>query len=245
MSMDAKSAAIAEIEALYGQHDPPKIAEVPALAAKYGEAELLRMVRKKYNVNRPSQPAAAASTVTGLTSPRSSQPAPAPAPAAAAPGAPGAPQASMKPGAARSKRAQRWSVAHTESNQMADAVADADGTTDMFNRTVGGGVAVGGPPSPVSSEKSRQKTQELLNSIVDSDDEEEGEEEDVEEKRQIAARGGRARRWSTEGIKEADEAQAAAAASKAAQVRVDPHLCSSYAPLYTAALPHVHIFFAR
>ena len=62
MSMDAKSAAIAEIEELYGQHDPPKIAEVPALAAKYGEAELLRMVRKKYNVNRPSQPAAAAST---------------------------------------------------------------------------------------------------------------------------------------------------------------------------------------
>ena len=85
MSMDAKSAAIAEIEELYGQHDPQKIAEVPALAAKYGEAELLRMVRKKYNVNRPSQPAAAASTVTGMTSPRSSQPAPAPAPAAAAP----------------------------------------------------------------------------------------------------------------------------------------------------------------
>ena len=44
------SAAVAEVERLYREHNPEKVADVPSLAAKYGEAKLLAMVRKKYGV---------------------------------------------------------------------------------------------------------------------------------------------------------------------------------------------------
>ena len=46
----APSAAVAEVERLYREHNPEKVADVPKLAAKYGEAKLLAMVRKKYGV---------------------------------------------------------------------------------------------------------------------------------------------------------------------------------------------------
>eukprot|EP01048_Picozoa_sp_COSAG05_P021903 COSAG05_NODE_4180_length_1635_cov_1.715495_2_plen_440_part_01 len=195
-----KSAALQEIEALYGEHNPPKVAEIPSLIAKYGEPELLRMVRKKYNVsNASAQPAAAA------------------APAAASESAQ-SPAVSKKPVGARSSRAKRWSVAPTDGsaeNMAAAAAAEVepDGPASLFNRTVGGGIsadpqiAAVGPPSPASAAKSRKKAQSLLNSIIDSDEEEEI---GAGEQKLIAARGGKARRWSTEGIKEANDVAAAA-----------------------------------
>ena len=51
----AQSEARREIEALYRQHNPEKLAEVDGLMAKYGEARLLAMVRKKYRPN-PEHP---------------------------------------------------------------------------------------------------------------------------------------------------------------------------------------------
>ena len=44
----------AELEALYEEHNPSKLADVDALAAKYGEAKLLAMARKKYGLPPPS-----------------------------------------------------------------------------------------------------------------------------------------------------------------------------------------------
>jgi hypothetical protein len=46
----AKSAARLEIEGLYQKHNPEKLPEVAALAEKYGEARLLKMIQKKYGV---------------------------------------------------------------------------------------------------------------------------------------------------------------------------------------------------
>ena len=43
------SPQMAEIQRLYGTYNPEKLAEAPALAAKYGEEKLLMMVRKKYS----------------------------------------------------------------------------------------------------------------------------------------------------------------------------------------------------
>jgi uncharacterized protein (DUF3820 family) len=40
---------LAEVERLYGKYNPEKLADVPALAAKYGAQKLLAMVRKKYS----------------------------------------------------------------------------------------------------------------------------------------------------------------------------------------------------
>ena len=48
MSSPPKSAAVQEVEALYQLHNPAKGGDVPKLAAKYGDAKLLAMVRKKY-----------------------------------------------------------------------------------------------------------------------------------------------------------------------------------------------------
>ena len=39
---------LAEIKSLYTRFEPPKLAQVDSLVAKYGEQDLLRMVRKKY-----------------------------------------------------------------------------------------------------------------------------------------------------------------------------------------------------
>jgi len=53
----AQSEARREIEALYREHNPEKLAEVDGLLAKYGEARLLAMVRKKYqNLIKQSPP---------------------------------------------------------------------------------------------------------------------------------------------------------------------------------------------
>ena len=52
----AQSEARREIEALYRQHNPEKVAEVDGLLAKYGEARLLAMVRKKYRPTPQSPP---------------------------------------------------------------------------------------------------------------------------------------------------------------------------------------------
>ena len=52
----AQSEARREIEALYRQHNPEKLAEVDGLMAKYGEARLLAMVRKKYRPNPENPP---------------------------------------------------------------------------------------------------------------------------------------------------------------------------------------------
>ena len=52
----AQSEARREIEALYRQHNPEKLAEVDGLLAKYGEARLLAMVRKKYRPTPQSPP---------------------------------------------------------------------------------------------------------------------------------------------------------------------------------------------
>ena len=49
-----------EIEALYAANNPEKLADVPALVAKYGEDKLLSMVRKKYRVATGSSPRSAA-----------------------------------------------------------------------------------------------------------------------------------------------------------------------------------------
>jgi hypothetical protein len=43
-----ESPQVAEINRLYGTHNPEKLADVPGLIAKYGEAKLLAMVAKKY-----------------------------------------------------------------------------------------------------------------------------------------------------------------------------------------------------
>ena len=53
-----------EIEALYAANNPEKLADVPALVAKYGEDKLLSMVRKKYRVATGSSPLAAAPSLT-------------------------------------------------------------------------------------------------------------------------------------------------------------------------------------
>lgn len=39
-----------EIESLYAIHNPSKLTEVDALVTKYGEARLLAMIKKKYNI---------------------------------------------------------------------------------------------------------------------------------------------------------------------------------------------------
>ena len=44
----AVSATLGEVNRLYAKHNPEKLADVPTLAAKFGEEKLLRMVRKKY-----------------------------------------------------------------------------------------------------------------------------------------------------------------------------------------------------
>ena len=41
------------IENIYRQHNPQKVGDIGGLIEKYGEVELLRMIRKKYNVVRP------------------------------------------------------------------------------------------------------------------------------------------------------------------------------------------------
>eukprot|EP01049_Picozoa_sp_SAG25_P025030 SAG25_NODE_11646_length_299_cov_0.965000_1_plen_61_part_10 len=38
----------AQIESLYAQHNPSKLADVDSLCAKYGAERLLKMLRKKY-----------------------------------------------------------------------------------------------------------------------------------------------------------------------------------------------------
>ena len=42
-----------QIDALYRDNNPEKLAEVDTLLAKYGEDKLLQMVRKKYKVGQP------------------------------------------------------------------------------------------------------------------------------------------------------------------------------------------------
>ena len=54
-----------EVEALYGKHNPEKLAEVDTLLAKYGELKLLSMVRRKYGV---ASPAASSATTAPFTS---------------------------------------------------------------------------------------------------------------------------------------------------------------------------------
>jgi hypothetical protein len=46
---DGPSPQLAEVQWLYGKYNPEKLADVPALAAKYGAQKLLAMVRKKYS----------------------------------------------------------------------------------------------------------------------------------------------------------------------------------------------------
>ena len=52
---NSPSAIRQEIEALYQQHNPQKVAEVDDLIGKYGEVKLLKLVRKKYRVEQPQQ----------------------------------------------------------------------------------------------------------------------------------------------------------------------------------------------
>eukprot|EP01052_Picozoa_sp_SAG31_P025459 SAG31_NODE_2232_length_6139_cov_6.945199_7_plen_423_part_00 len=49
-----------EIERLYAQHNPEKLGDVDKLVDKYGEAELLRMVSKKYGVESSARQSSAA-----------------------------------------------------------------------------------------------------------------------------------------------------------------------------------------
>ena len=55
----AAAAAKTEIMALYQKHNPYKLQEVDSLIAKYGEGQLLRMIRKKYGVVAATSAAAA------------------------------------------------------------------------------------------------------------------------------------------------------------------------------------------
>ncbi len=50
--------ALAQIEAIYREHNPDKLGDIPELLAKYDgkEARLLRKIRKKYKVQDPSRP---------------------------------------------------------------------------------------------------------------------------------------------------------------------------------------------
>ena len=50
------SAARREIDHLYRQHNPDRLADVEKLAAKYGEEKLLGMIRKKYGVKAGGEP---------------------------------------------------------------------------------------------------------------------------------------------------------------------------------------------
>jgi hypothetical protein len=48
---------VQEVQQLYGKYNPEKLADVPGLVTKYGEDQLLNMVRKKYR-NQEMDPAA-------------------------------------------------------------------------------------------------------------------------------------------------------------------------------------------
>ena len=63
------SPARLEIEALYRQHNPEKLADVDTLVQKYGERKLLAMVRKKYRVpaqKQAQEPSATTTTVHSM-----------------------------------------------------------------------------------------------------------------------------------------------------------------------------------
>ena len=51
-----------EVEALYAEHSPEKLADVDKLLAKYGEDRLLSMVRRKYGVGASNDAAPAVGT---------------------------------------------------------------------------------------------------------------------------------------------------------------------------------------